>query len=122
MANGFPEGEFFLLNTQAMLCLAANPGGTWNAGSFVTKSGSEIEYTHTKPPVAQVECPNPPGRNQFQGWYLDTSKDSWGKPANYLVSRMVVSTLGRFALQGSEFGFGVERLEMWGTGHDKVAA
>ncbi|MEU7559672.1 hypothetical protein [Streptomyces eurythermus] len=74
MANGFPDGEFFLLNTEAMLCLAADPGGTEFDGSFVTKSGSAIEYAHTKPQVAQVEYPRPPGRNQFQGGYFDSSK------------------------------------------------
>lgn len=122
MANGFPDGEFFLLSTQAMLCLAANPGGTVTVAEAVTRSGSSIEYSHTLAPVAQVEGPRSQGQNQFQGWYLDSTGDPWGRPYNHLVSRMKVSTKGNFALHPVGSDFGVQQVEMWGTGRSGLAA
>lgn len=120
MANGFPDGEFYILSTQTMLCLAANPGGGWSQESLGAGGGT-ITYSGTNPPVVQVETPKPPGKNGFEGWYFDTDALEYHDPPNFLVSRMKVASMGRFALTGQDSWTDSSPLEMWGVGRDDVS-
>ncbi|MCX4681973.1 hypothetical protein OG413_43050 [Streptomyces sp. NBC_01433] len=121
MANGFPEGEFYLLNRDAMLCLAANPGGTSSTQSL-GPGGGTIEYSTTEPPVVRLETPKPPSGNAFQGWYFDTSHLEYHPPNNYLVSRMKAASMGHFALQvETEWETEHDSLHMWGVGRSEVS-
>ncbi|WTW91871.1 hypothetical protein OG216_00035 [Streptomycetaceae bacterium NBC_01309] len=120
MANGFPEGEFYLLNRDAMLCLAANPGGT-SSTSSLGPGGGTIEYSTTEPPVAGLETPKPPAHNAFQGWYFDTSAQPYRDPNNFLVSRMKAASMGRFALHAEDDVLEYESLSMWGVGRNDVS-
>ncbi|MHC3815891.1 hypothetical protein [Streptomyces sp. DT9] len=98
--NGFPKGEFFITHVETGLVVTAVPGGTKVIARHNNKAGDEIVYTRTEKPVPILTHRLPAGKNELQGWYFDDSKDSWGKPANLLMSRMDFPVYGKFALTG----------------------
>ncbi|MFD9457818.1 hypothetical protein ACFWBC_32605 [Streptomyces sp. NPDC059985] len=80
-SNGFPSGEFLIVNEKSGLCLAADPG--------------------TDRPSVVLEEVRPSGKNEFQGWFFDTSVNSHGHQANLLTHRKHFAPYGKFSLFGT---------------------
>ncbi|MFF4324749.1 hypothetical protein [Streptomyces sp. NPDC001568] len=100
-SNGFPSGEFLIVNEKSGLCLAAYPGGDSSVGTDHYRDGGSIEYTRTDPPSVVLEEVRPSGKNEFQGWYFDTSVNSHGWQANLLTHRKHFAPYGKFSLFGT---------------------
>ncbi|GGW17694.1 hypothetical protein GCM10010264_74280 [Streptomyces globisporus] len=100
--NGFPSGEFFIVNEGTGLCLAASQGTTEELGR-TDYTGSTEALTSTSDPTLTLEKVLPSGKNAYQGWYLDGAM---------LVNRMKFEPYGRFALVEGDFGCPT----LWGTG------
>lgn len=117
--NGFPAGEFLIVNEESGLCLAARPGvkGVARDEQINHVNGSAEVRTFTNPPRPVLEPRLPSGKNGFQGWYLDTAKNSHGTSTNLLVHRMHFDPYGDFALHGS-FRDGIS---LRGTGQDDLS-
>ncbi|WP_327302110.1 hypothetical protein OG730_00010 [Streptomyces sp. NBC_01298] len=99
--NGFPEGDFFIVNEASGLCLAAYPGADRVLGRE-ERLGNTTTWTRTDPPEVRLEKRLPSGENVFQGWHYDMSRDSHGRAANLLVNRMDFKPYGRFTLYGMD--------------------
>jgi hypothetical protein len=114
MANGFPEGDFRIINEATGARLFTRYGGTTAGPSYVTRSGSSVDYSSTNNPIVMVGSP---ASKDYDFWWFDAGKDSWGKPYNYLMSSYT-DIRSKWALQGEEFD---GSLKLWGTGRQDVS-
>lgn len=103
MANGFPEGNFRLINKDTGHCLASFYGGQ-SYGSQVaydrlTGEKGYIAYSHTNDRVFGIR--SEPQGEDIELWWFDSSKDNWGKPKNYLYN-LIEDIRSRWVLQPDE--------------------
>lgn len=100
MANGFPEGNFRLINKDTGHCLASFYGGQ-SYGSQVaydrlTGEKGSIAYSHTNDRIFGIR--SEPQGEDIELWWFDSSKDSWGNPKNYLYN-LIKDIRSRWVLQ-----------------------
>ncbi|GAA2857563.1 hypothetical protein GCM10010517_15930 [Streptosporangium fragile] len=88
MSNGFPDGEFCIVNEETGLYLACLPGGTiYGEQQGVDRLTGETEgigYSHTNDQVLGL-LEEPSGK-KFERWFLDDRKNSRGLEFYHLVN------------------------------------
>lgn len=92
MPNGFPEGDFRIINQDTDVRLFTYDGG-YTREAVDTKSSTTSESGGTLKNIAQDPGLGVgfPGNRYDDLWFINTDKDQWGKPqGNYLVSHLKV--------------------------------
>ncbi|SEG94275.1 hypothetical protein SAMN04489712_1457 [Thermomonospora echinospora] len=96
MSNGFPDGEFCIINEATGLYLAALPGGTITGSQqetdWLERTRETVHYTHTANQVLGLAT-EPSGKN-YERWFLDDRKNSWGQEHYHLVNYARTSAPG----------------------------
>lgn len=118
MPNGFPEGDFRVINEDTSARLFARHGGVTSgqqeARDRLTGEKGTIAYSHTNDPLAMVGTPQ---GSDIDLWWFSTIKDPWGHPNNYLMTGYK-DIRGRFALQDAGYGNGIR---FYGEGREGVS-
>ncbi|WP_410567597.1 hypothetical protein [Acinetobacter sp. H1(2024)] len=89
MANGFPGGNFRIVNKETGACIASAYGGqTHGLQDAVSSLGEtgKIAYSHTNDRLFTV---HDKAKNiEEELWYFDSSADSWGHRVNMLYNKV----------------------------------
>jgi hypothetical protein len=112
MPNGFPEGDFRIINEDTGARLFTRPGGVTAGPSYVTRSGSSVDYSRTNNPIFMAGSPQG-GDNDL--WWFDAGTDPWGKPYNYLMSGYE-DIRSKWAVQAVG-----DNLTLYGSGRENVS-
>ena len=119
MSNGFPEGDFRIINQDTGARLFARYGGQTTgqqeAQDRLTGEKGFIEYSHTNNPIFMVGSPDA-GDKDDDLWYFRAAKDPWGRPDNYLMTHYE-DIRSKFALQAMFDG----KLSLYGYGQTDVS-
>lgn len=103
MANGFPEGNFRLINKDSGHCLASFYGGqsygSQDAYDRLTGEKGSIAYSHTNDRIFGIR--SEPQGEDIELWWFDSSKDNWGNPRNNLYN-LIKDIRSRWVLQPDE--------------------
>lgn len=89
MSNGFPEGDFRIINEGTGARLFARSGGVTGGKQKVSAVGrdglveGEVAYSHTNDPIVMVGTPQ---GGDLGLWYFRAAADPWGRPDNYLMT------------------------------------
>ncbi|MFV5439323.1 hypothetical protein VXP84_06590 [Acinetobacter oleivorans] len=89
MANGFPEGNFRIVNKATGACIASQYGGqTHGLQDAVTARGEtgKLAYSHTNDRLFTVH--NKVKNIEEELWYFDSHADSWGYRVNMLYNKV----------------------------------
>lgn len=90
MANGFPEGNFRIVNKESGACIASQHGGyTHGLQDAMTALGEKgvLPYTHTNDRLLAVH--DKVKNIEEELWYLDSSTDAYGRRKNMLYNKVV---------------------------------
>ncbi|CAI3138556.1 hypothetical protein MWMV7_MWMV7_01960 [Acinetobacter calcoaceticus] len=89
MANGFPEGNFRIVNKETGACIASQYGGqTHGMQDAVTARGEtgKLAYSHTNDREFTVH--DKVKNIEEELWYFDSHADSWGYRVNMLYNKV----------------------------------
>ncbi|WP_336040100.1 hypothetical protein [Acinetobacter calcoaceticus] len=89
MANGFPEGNFRIVNKETGACIASQYGGqTTGSQDAVTALGEtgKLSYSHTND--RQFTLHDKVKNIEEELWYFDSHADSWGYRVNMLYNKV----------------------------------
>ena len=89
MANGFPEGNFRIVNKATGACIASQYGGqTHGLQDAVTARGErgKLAYSHTNDRLFTVH--DKVKNIEEELWYFDSHADSWGYRVNMLYNKV----------------------------------
>jgi len=89
MANGFPEGNFRIVNKETGACIASAYGGqTHGVQDAVTARGETggLSYTHTNDRLFTVH--DKVKNIDEELWFFDSSANSWGDKVNLLFNKV----------------------------------
>lgn len=89
MANGFPEGNFRIVNKETGACISSLYGGqTHGVQDAVTARGEtgKLAYSHTNDREFTVH--DKVKNIDEELWYFDSSADSWGHRVNMLYNKV----------------------------------
>ncbi|MEB3864154.1 hypothetical protein MSG66_08955 [Acinetobacter sp. IK31] len=89
MANGFPEGNFRIINKETGACISSLYGGqTHGMQDAVTARGEtgQLSYSHTNDREFTVH--DKVKNIEEELWYFDSSADSWGYKVNMLYNKV----------------------------------
>lgn len=89
MANGFPEGNFRIVNKATGACIASRDGGqTHGVQAAVTARGETgvLGYSHTNDRLFTVH--DKVKNIEEELWYFDSHADSWGHRVNMLYNKV----------------------------------
>lgn len=89
MANGFPEGNFRIVNKETGACISSQYGGqTDGVQDAVTARGEtgKLAYSHTNDRLFKVH--DKVKNIEEELWYFDSSADSWGYKVNMLYNKV----------------------------------
>ncbi|WP_192454666.1 hypothetical protein [Acinetobacter oleivorans] len=89
MANGFPEGNFRIVNKETGACISSLYGGqTHGVQDAVTARGEtgKLAYSHTNDRLFTVH--DKVKNIDEELWYFDSSADSWGHRVNMLYNKV----------------------------------
>ncbi|MFJ9367828.1 hypothetical protein ACIRRA_25885 [Nocardia sp. NPDC101769] len=118
MAQGFPDGNFRIINADTGLCLVAlfggMSGGIGQERDRLTGELVDVPYQHTKDQVLGVAKPK---GDKGELWFLDNNKNSWGYELWHLVNlnKDIRSWYNLYAWDRN-FGSGACELELVGRG------
>ncbi|WP_026412347.1 hypothetical protein [Actinomadura oligospora] len=88
MSNGFPDGEFCIVNEDTGLYLASLPGdrvtGSQQETDWLEGAKETVHYSHTGKQVLGLAT-EPSGKN-YERWYFDDRKNSRGLEFYHLVN------------------------------------
>ncbi|PTV53696.1 hypothetical protein [Acinetobacter seifertii] len=89
MANGFPEGNFRIVNKETGACIASAYGGqTHGLQDAVTARGEtgKLPYSHTNDRLFTVH--DKVKNIDEELWFFDSHADSWGRRVNMLYNKV----------------------------------
>ncbi|CAI3138574.1 hypothetical protein MWMV7_MWMV7_01961 [Acinetobacter calcoaceticus] len=89
MANGFPEGNFRIINKETGACISSLYGGqSHGLQDAVTARGEtgKLAYSHTND--RQFTVHDKVKNIEEELWYFDSSADSWGYKVNMLYNKV----------------------------------
>ena len=89
MANGFPEGNFRIINKETGACISSLYGGqTHGLQDAVTARGEtgQLSYSHTNDREFTVH--DKVKNIEEELWYFDSHADSWGYKVNMLYNKV----------------------------------
>ncbi|CAI3141792.1 hypothetical protein MWMV2_MWMV2_02185 [Acinetobacter oleivorans] len=89
MANGFPEGNFRIVNKETGACISSQYGGqTDGVQDAVTARGEtgKLAYSHTNDRLFTVH--DKVKNIDEELWYFDSHADSWGHRVNMLYNKV----------------------------------
>ncbi|MND87735.1 hypothetical protein D3C80_797430 [compost metagenome] len=89
MANGFPEGNFRIINKETGACISSLYGGqTHGLQDAVTARGEtgQLSYSHTNDREFTVH--DKVKNIEEELWYFDSSADSWGHKRNMIYNKV----------------------------------
>lgn len=89
MANGFPEGNFRIINKETGACISSLYGGqTHGMQDAVTARGEtgQLSYSHTNDREFTVH--DKVKNIDEELWYFDSHADSWGRRVNMLYNKV----------------------------------
>ncbi|VAX42955.1 Uncharacterised protein [Acinetobacter calcoaceticus] len=89
MANGFPEGNFRIINKETGACISSLYGGqTHGMQDAVTARGEtgQLSYSHTNDREFTVH--NKVKNIEEELWYFDSHADGWGRRVNMLYNKV----------------------------------
>ncbi|WP_336166806.1 hypothetical protein [Acinetobacter sp. 161(2023)] len=89
MANGFPEGNFRIVNKATGACISSLYGGqTHGLQDAVTARGEtgKLAYSHTNDRLFTVH--DKVKNIEEELWYFDSHADSWGRRVNMLYNKV----------------------------------
>ncbi len=89
MANGFPEGNFRIVNKETGACIASAYGGqTHGLQDAVTARGEtgKLPYSHTNDRLFTVH--DKVKNIEEELWFFDSHADSWGRRVNMLYNKV----------------------------------
>lgn len=89
MANGFPEGNFRIINKETGACISSLYGGqTHGLQDAVTARGEtgQLSYSHTNDREFTVH--DKVKNIEEELWYFDSHADGWGRRVNMLYNKV----------------------------------
>ncbi|MFV5549395.1 hypothetical protein VXQ35_11070 [Acinetobacter oleivorans] len=89
MANGFPEGNFRIVNKETGACISSLYGGqTHGVQDAVTARGEtgKLAYSHTNDRLFTVH--DKVKNIDEELWYFDSHADGWGRRVNMLYNKV----------------------------------
>lgn len=89
MANGFPEGNFRIINKETGACISSLYGGqTHGMQDAVTARGEtgQLSYSHTNDREFTVH--DKVKNIEEELWYFDSHADGWGRRVNMLYNKV----------------------------------
>lgn len=89
MANGFPEGNFRIVNKETGACISSQYGGqTHGVQDAVTARGEtgKLAYSHTNDRLFTVH--DKVKNIEEELWYFDSHADGWGRRVNMLYNKV----------------------------------
>ncbi|MGK7249913.1 hypothetical protein ACSNOU_12585 [Acinetobacter oleivorans] len=89
MANGFPEGNFRIVNKETGACISSQYGGqTDGVQDAVTARGEtgKLAYSHTNDRLFTVH--DKVKNIEEELWYFDSHADGWGRRVNMLYNKV----------------------------------